>query len=648
MARADELLLASRPKASRARHGSALVAFALAVACGATSTSEGEPDSGLSGAGGEAGSATEGSPDASVGGGGAALVDGGGGDGPSTAGSGGSGAALVDENGCQFVDSHAVPGVDGGGAAEITAGNLQFTVPMVTVTGQVTSDVAGLPGAVLLRNSETHDAALVSQVGRGTFSRRFVPGVYDVVYSPGGFEYGEWSPGQERSSVPAVEGPRTFTIQTGVDLRQGGPLAVHIPAVELVVEMAGTLDEALYAQPTPTLDAEESPRIPLQATEPGKYRVPVFPGSYDIYYGSMLLAPGVDVSDDVTLQLAQPAPVVVSGVATIDGGLAWEQASIHFLRVPRPETDFGVSVSPDSSGAYSVALLPGAYEVRLFGTSPRGGTVPVQALTLTTDTTLDFDVPAVDVAVMSSGFTFPGGAVLTGALVARRSDGSGVVEIGNIEDAPFSVSVVPGVYDIELSGRWKTVVLKDVDLSEDAAVAINLEATTLELLGVQPESGFTQLLSLSNDLGTRVECGYGSCVTPPGIYDLMFDRKWRVRRDVDITQNGSIDLSDLRPVELSGTFSLAEDGVVAPEAWGYAHYVRFEASDVVVSTGITGPTGATLSRPLLLAGVYDVYYTLDPGDGSWNYEDGGNRNDGNDLTSYPVNVHARVGCINVR
>jgi hypothetical protein len=86
-------------------------------------------------------------------------------------------------------------------------------------------------------------------------------------------------------------------------------------------------------------------------------------------------------------------------------------------------------------------------------------------------------------------------------------------------------------------------------------------------------------------------------------------------------------------VDLSGSITVADSMV----NHGHRFALKREGSGL-----FTPSINAESYAASVPAGIYDVYYDLYPGGGNEDY------GEPNPLTPYPVNLHGRVGCIDLQ
>ena len=402
---------------------------------------------------------------------------------------------------------------------------LDVDVPTTAVSTKLTLNGGRLPD-----DGSSGDGGAFLELRRGTDARLWlaymvsagqstvaVPGTYDVYYSV----YSRVAGG-----IPTNTSAK---VQSGVVIDgSSASLAIDIPAtpVSVSVKVAGAPITAATPQLTYlTLKNGDGDAARLTVTSAaGTSSALVVPGTYDLYYGAYgeTCVPPIDCSDlnifapnvpknasakvksgvvvgaaPLSLDIDLPA-THVSGTVTVNGSVADGLDAEGLLTLTTAAGD-SVALSPDATGAYSVLLLPGTYDL-MYGINGRpaanGSALPPNFNTKlrsgiivgTSALTLDIDIPAVTVAgsITLNGMALPP--------TAGQSDGDGWVSLTNADGAwvslgalrggSFSALVIPGTYDLGYSAK------RDLMGVVGAGVPIN-NSTTLErgiVVGTSPRN----------------------------------------------------------------------------------------------------------------------------------------------------------------
>jgi hypothetical protein len=538
-------------------------------------------------------------PVAGIGGGAGA---GGGGAGPGSGGGGGTGAG----GGTGGVS----PNADCAGLAINQSGSLDLDIPAISVTGKVTLDGAALPNGTGSRGRIVFVAASgrstltadLGSTGAGSYSLRLPPATYDVTYLP---DSTQCAPGATPTPAMPCSGG---VLAHGAKLSADGVLDVDIPTAS--VSGAVTLAGAAF----PTGSGTTNPRgtisfagaagtgsagtvaavFSLGTSAGASYQGKLVRGSYDVSYngnaslcvqqgGATPAAPcnsgalkkGIAITASGTLDLDVPI-ARVSGKVTLSGAAlpteTGNRGSLSFVGAADSGLGAASSATLGTSGAgsYSVALLPGTYDVvyaangalctaTAISMVPCVGGRVVAAAHLTADGTLDVDLQAVTVsgAVTVRGAAMPTTTSDRGRLsFVGMTGGAGTTpSFGTSGAASYRLRVMPGTYDVSYvplagkcmgatasappampcnTGRLKAGVGITADgvLDIDIPVAAVSGRVTLQGQPVPTATSDRGALTLvardagnSNVLGpafgTSGAVSYGFAVIP-GVYDVGF------------------------------------------------------------------------------------------------------------------------------
>ncbi|HEB90001.1 MAG TPA: hypothetical protein ENI85_10555 [Deltaproteobacteria bacterium] len=193
--------------------------------------------------------------------------------------------------------------------------------------------------------------------------------------------------------------------------------------------------------------------------------------------------------------------VQVQGTFLVNGSpaspITSEQGALEFEGLLGPGA--GVPAGSTMAQAYGpISMVPGTYQPTysfqssIFGTLPLNGRVPIGPWVGVDGTQpFDFDIPAVAVTfdVTLNGAPFPVDPVLMNdlsVLVLRHVATGDEFEIGSTLSLPFTVQIVPGIYDLVYEYRQGTLhpvnphatIATGLDLSSGQTVSLDLLAYT--------------------------------------------------------------------------------------------------------------------------------------------------------------------------
>ena len=349
---------------------------------------------------------------------------------------------------------------------------LHVDVPATIVSGTFTfngrniPDLMGAKGFALELRNGTRDRAWLTDLSAtgSAFSTLVVPGTYDLYYTG--------QPG--RGPLPAN---RSAKIRSGIVVGTSPlPLALDIPAASVSVTitvggapLAGIDSNLLASFLSLENDAGDHVALEVQSAA-GISSAQVVAGTYDLYYTPY--DAGADVPknphakirsailvDSGPLSLAVDVPVtIVSGKLTVNGATVAALGVSNILEL-RDAAGDTVNLSPDSTGTYRAAVIPGTYDLLYDNTLvaadgvPRNAPAKIKSAIAISGPSLklDVDIPATPV----SGSITVNGAKLGGS---RSVEGDGYlclsnaagdfVALGLLHPGSFSTFVVPGTYDL--------------------------------------------------------------------------------------------------------------------------------------------------------------------------------------------------------
>lgn len=215
------------------------------------------------------------------------------------------------------------------------------------------------------------------------------------------------------------------------------------------------------------LDRSTGDEIYAGRTTDGQYDVHLVAGKYDVLYRVAIengfvpsntgvrLLESVSLHGPVVLNIDIPA-VELSGAFTVNGAPPpagmYDNGRIVLVDVV---TGGEVELGETRHQAYSAYLVPGTYTVHYRAmlaafTMPINHDAIVDVVSVTTGGALDIDVPMVEWAAQltQEGAAFPPSIYQNARVVARDPNTGDELELGETRDGSFSVSVVPGSYDV--------------------------------------------------------------------------------------------------------------------------------------------------------------------------------------------------------
>jgi len=339
--------------------------------------------------------------------------------------------------------------------------------------------------------------------------------------------------GNAGAGPQAGAGGSAFAECAGHELQADGVLDLDLQAVQV----AGAVTLNGSALPTETVsrghiafvgtEGQTQGSFDLGSTGAGAYTLTLPPGSYEVYFwgnpavctesasplmpcGAGRLMPDVELQADGVLDLDIPA-VYLSGAVTLNQAPfpaeTLERGAIQFIRTDT----VGALVTSRSLGlsgaaSYSVALLPGQYDLGFVGNPVLcQGTTPsavpcnsgiVQSGIDVATGVLDVDVSAVRVtgAVTLAGSALPTEALGRGAVSFTQQDSVVVSgDLGLSGAGAYAVTLLPGVYDVGFAGNPllcssgtasqvpcnSGVLLPATQLNADGVLDVNLTAATI-------------------------------------------------------------------------------------------------------------------------------------------------------------------------
>lgn len=340
-----------------------------------------------------------------------------------------------------------------------TAGVLDLDVPLVRVTGRITTDGAPPSGAVssLVLELE-HDELGLRHVldarnvaGSGDYTLSIPPGTYTI--RSRGLTTCDAAP-----TLPCNAG----VVRASVALTTDGTLDLDLATAVLdaTVTVAGA-PASRGSVHVAAIDGGGAAEVPIAL---GHARVRLLRGSYRVAYRRIDCDraepcgrhshPGtVALSTDGVLDLPVPA-VSVSGVVRLDGAPAATGLSFEWIDDGEP------FVVPLSGGAYDVQMVPSTYDLRVAApleACEPGRALPCvpatvrRAVAMQTSGVLDVDVETLEVTgrITVAGASLAGG----GRLRVVGEAGEGVTPLLATSAGTFGARLVRGDYAVRFDGE---------------------------------------------------------------------------------------------------------------------------------------------------------------------------------------------------
>jgi hypothetical protein len=386
----------------------------------------------------------------------------------------------------------------------------------------------------------------------------------------------------------------------------------------------------------------------------GTYVAHVAPGSYDVFFSSVAPAPTPDapanrlaflqqvtVARGETTRLDIGVPVTsVAGTITISGApLAADDEVSLSLRNAAGDI---VPIASNSHGSFTARVVPGTFD--LFFTADLvsdGSRTPTNqlariarnvVLTAGGAARLDVDVPSAPLtgAVVITGL--PAGDEDAATLVLRNAAGD-MVRIALTNGASYASHVVPGSYDLYVSGASGPASLANQNARLRTGVVIAPGGTVLNvdvpsvpvegairIDGVPPDSEDSVYVVLRNALGDQAlivwdaDGGFSVRVVP-GTYDLFYaqgraatspvpaNQLARLQAGVVVDAAGTTRL-DINVVSTTVTGSLKINGAPSDAGNSGILQLRSAAGDRVTIGNTSGPSFSARVVP----GTYDLFY----------------------------------------
>jgi hypothetical protein len=412
---------------------------------------------------------------------------------------------------------------------------------------------------------------------------------------------------------------------------------VDVPVVTLTGTIAGVGGAVVLVQ--------GSDRVTLRPDTSGSYSTRIVPGVYDVVYeygpGETLFESGVTVSPGITniLDLAPPNPVALSGRVSLNGAPVTEYQGKLWLDGGR-----GIGlIETTADGSFSVDVIPGTYDV-LYMAYPDGSGALIGPEQLavargvsveSSAINIDVDIPLVG---LSGSLTINGADVVPGSpdsdawfgTVYLIGEGGDMVELDYAPSPEYSVTLVPGAYDVYCLG---TRIMSAVEIPAGADTVLNIDVPTVVVSGSVDRSAlegsdfgafFLRDTSSGQDffIAHTTQDTYSQNVFP-GTYDLFYSGPGgasgpAVDPASGVPKNTFVILETGLVIESSGTTTLDIDLPVATvtgkftiagselssEAGRGELFLAANADDQI-RLDLTNDSHYTVA---VVAGSYDVYY----------------------------------------
>jgi hypothetical protein len=345
---------------------------------------------------------------------------------------------------------------------------LDIDVPTVLRTGAFKLDGVNPPlsiyenGMVSLRDPRTGEIVPLGETRLQTYSKRIVPGTYDVIYSH-----------MQGSSIM----PRNAhaVVATAVDLTTEGDLAINIPVVTLRGDFSldgGAFPQGIYNRARFWLRGmNEADQFAIGVTADSGYEVRVIPGTYSVVYEKLQSSGIVPenkwavVSTGHQVQKAKgfsPRPpkldiAVASGLLAADVTI-WGQPPpvgiYHSAQIRGVATGDPVVIGTTNAGGGNVRVLAGTYDLRyahLIGSGvPRNGDARVgesSSSPLLSPVAVDLQPGTLSGAFTQNGQPFPA-AAHHGTLSLRDMQTGDVIALGATSNQTYSTNLLGSQYEI--------------------------------------------------------------------------------------------------------------------------------------------------------------------------------------------------------
>lgn len=348
----------------------------------------------------------------------------------------------------------------GGGIEEV---DLQFIDPSTGVVVPFSGDVTGTGGS---------------------FSVLVTPGTWDVVFR----ETAASSPAGPYVPVllsdlplPADAALGTIVLRDAILLTGTiqGPGGLPLSGADVDVRDAQTGDEVLILAGADSTGPGGGFAVPVPA---GSWELEIDPPSGVSLVAQLVLvtvaAPGPVALGAVTL----PNGFAVSGTTRYPGGAPVADVDLDFIVAATGVEIATANDNADSSGNFSVLVVPGTYDIQFKPPFPTG-LAPVEIPSVAVAGATALGSVTLPLGLALTGTITDGGVPVAEAAVTLASGGQPVVVFGNRSGffGDYALRQVAGTYDVTVTpppGSGPALTIPGVDLFQDLVLDIDLSAAT--------------------------------------------------------------------------------------------------------------------------------------------------------------------------
>lgn len=355
------------------------------------------------------------------------------------------------------------------------------------------------------------------------------------------------------------------------------------------------------------------------------------------------LRQNVSIDRNQTIDIDVPM-VTVSGALTV-GGDGVETDYATYLYLVRERSDLAVAANLADGPSYSVAVVPGTYDIYYSSTYvdpalPSNMSAKLrEGVTIDEDRTLDIDVPAITLEgeVLVNGSPAPAGA---DAIIYLVNDGGDRVVLAHSSAGSYATVIVPGTYDVVYTAQGddpvipqnrNAVLAEDVSFEESGTFDVDVPMVAVtgdfRVNGSTPAASAYAFLWFDTPADDYVSLadfqhGYSySASVIPGTYDIKYggvtaldglpdNLAGLVAEEVVVAASRTLDV-DVPLITVTATTTVNGE---TPDFLGSAQVLlNTEAGDVLLAA----PLGAASHVAEVMPGTYDLSYAIaDPGSGA--------------------------------
>lgn len=382
---------------------------------------------------------------------------------------------------------------------------LTIDIPTATLRGSISFATEDEPA------SPAYDYGrlwLVSADGDRVRLGNTYDGVYDVRLVPGDYEV-HYELRETQGNAPM----NRDGLLGGVHVRAGSnthDIEIQVARIDGDVLIDGAAVSSAYDNGDLELrDVVTGDRFPLAGTEAAYYAIPLLPGTYEVLYTSRELGAQAPINHEAvvhTLQVGKTddtfdidlQTAVVSGSFALNGAAA-PSSSFDDGIITLESSQLGTArLGVTSGGDYQARVLVGDYDA-FYGQDTAGVSMPVNvhgyldAVSIQGSTTLDIDIPAVEVvgSLTIGGAAAPDSPYDDGRLFLRNAQTQDKVLLGNTREGTYAARVLPGTYDVIYENEFSdeflpvnrgAVVLEKVDIA-DGGGPLDIDVPVSTLIG---------------------------------------------------------------------------------------------------------------------------------------------------------------------